>query len=102
MLINNDDLEILSRYNAEIIGLYNFYSLAKNSSSLHAFKYIMEYSMYKTFAGKYRTSVAKICNRYQRNGIFTVSYENSKGKRKYYSLYNKGFKQLKPSKESKV
>lgn len=29
MLINNDDLEILSRYNAEIIGLYNFYSLAK-------------------------------------------------------------------------
>lgn len=47
MLINNDDLEILSRYNAEIIGLYNFYSLAKNSSSLHAFKYIMEYSMYK-------------------------------------------------------
>lgn len=101
MLINNDDLEILSRYNAEIIGLYNFYSLAKNSSSLHAFKYIMEYSMYKTFAGKYRTSVAKICSRYQRNGIFTVSYENSKGKRKYYSLYNKGFKQLKPSKESK-
>lgn len=101
ILINNDDLEILSRYNAEIIGLYNYYSLAANCSNLHSFKYIMEYSMYKTFAGKYRTSVAKICRQYQKNGIFTISYENKQGKRKNYTLYNKGFKKMNPFTESK-
>lgn len=46
-LINSDDLEILERYNAEIRGIYNFYSIANNCHSLHTFKYIMEYSMYK-------------------------------------------------------
>jgi hypothetical protein len=36
--INNDDLEILERYNAEIRGLYNYYSIANNCSIMHSFK----------------------------------------------------------------
>ena len=40
----------------------------------------MEYSMYKTFAAKYRNKVTKICRKYKKkDGIFTVSYQ---GKRK--------------------
>ena len=59
-LLQNDDLEILSIYNAEIRGLYNYYRLANDVHKLSDFKYIMEYSMYKTFANKYKTSVKKI------------------------------------------
>jgi group II intron reverse transcriptase/maturase len=91
-LIFNDDLEILSRYNAEIIGLYNYYSIALNSGTLNSFKYIMEYSMYKTFANKYRTSVSKICRKYKTDNVFTVFYTNKKGETKRRYLYNEGFK----------
>ena len=53
---DNDDLEILRTYNSEIRGFYNYYSIANNSSIINSFKYIMEYSMYKTYATKYRTT----------------------------------------------
>ncbi|MGJ9386036.1 group II intron reverse transcriptase/maturase [Salipaludibacillus sp. CF4.18] len=56
-LLQNDDLEILSTYNAEIRGLYHYYRLANNVYKLDSFKHIMEYSMYKTFANKYKSSV---------------------------------------------
>lgn len=91
-LINNDDLEILERYNAEIRGLYNFYSLANNCHTLHTFKYIMEYSMYKTFAAKYKSTVVKICKRYKKDKVFTVSYKNKKGKTLTRQFYHDGFK----------
>ena len=56
-LRNLDDLEILNQYNAEIRGLYNYYRIAHNATVLNNFLYVMKYSMYKTFAGKYRTSM---------------------------------------------
>nr|WP_279063130.1 group II intron reverse transcriptase/maturase [Alistipes finegoldii] len=59
-LIFNDDLEILDRYNRETVGFCNYYLIANNCVVLHNFRYIMEYSMYKTFAGKYRSTVRKI------------------------------------------
>lgn len=90
--INNDDLEILERYNSEIRGFYNYYSIANNCSVMNAFKYIMEYSMYKTFACKYRTSVVKICRKYKKNNVFTVSFKNKKGENKIRVFYNEGFK----------
>lgn len=44
----NDDLEILDSYNREIVGFYNYYSIANNCAhALNNFSYIMEYSMYK-------------------------------------------------------
>lgn len=94
--INNDDLEILSRYNAEIRGLYNYFAVANNCSELHAFKYIMEYSMYKTFALKYRTTVVQICKSYKRKGVFTVKYTTKSGKVAERCFYNDGFKRKKP------
>ena len=90
--INNDDLEILERYNSEIRGFYNYYSIANNCSVMSAFKYIMEYSMYKTFACKYRTSVVKICRKYKKNNVFTVIFKNKKGENKIRVFYNEGFK----------
>ena len=91
MLIFNDDLEILTRYNSEIIGLYNYYSIALNSGIINSFKYIMEYSMYKTFANKYRTTVRNICKKYKKGNVFTVAYVNKKGEPKMRTLYNDGF-----------
>ncbi len=100
-MMQNDDLEILSKYNAEIRGLYNYYSIAYNCSTLHSFKHIMEYSMYKTFAQKYRTSVVKICKKYKRNGVFTVSYKTKNGER-YRTFYSEGFTRKKPTVEKDV
>lgn len=54
-----DDLEIISQVNSEIRGFYNYYAIANNSSYVQSFAYIMEYSMYKTYALKYQTSVSK-------------------------------------------
>ncbi|MBF0649222.1 group II intron reverse transcriptase/maturase [Dysgonomonas sp. GY75] len=100
--INNDDLEILDRYNSEIRGFYNYYSIANNCSTMHSFKYIMEYSMYKTFAGKYRSSVVKIACKYKQNKVFTVHFKNKKGEDKIRVFYNEGFKRKNPNYQSWV
>lgn len=92
-LINNDDLEILDSYNAEIRGFYNYYSIANNASELNSFHYIMQYSMYKTFAGKYRTTVRRICRKYKRNGVFTVGYTVKTAKQKNVAYTMKGSKE---------
>ena len=90
-LIFNDDLEILDRYNRETVGFCNYYLIANNCVVLHNFRYIMEYSMYKTFAGKYRSTVRKINKKYRRNKLFTVKYEQ-KGIIKSRTFYKTSFK----------
>lgn len=88
-LIRLDDIEILNQYNAEVRGMYNYYCLANNATVLNAFVYVMKYSMYKTFAGKYRTSMRKIIRKYCRNKDFTVSYQTKSGT-KSVVFYNQG------------
>lgn len=90
-LIFNDDLEILDRYNRETVGFCNYYLIANNYVVLHNFRYIMEYSMYKTFAGKYRSTVRKINKMYRLNKLFTVKYEQ-KGVIKSRTFYKTSFK----------
>lgn len=92
-----DDLEILERYNAEIRGFYNYYCIANNSSILHRFKYIMEYSMYKTYATKYRTTKSHIIRKYKKDGQFSVQYIGRKGDTMTRYFYNGGFKRQKKS-----
>ncbi|MCL9636019.1 reverse transcriptase domain-containing protein [Priestia sp. 179-F W1.4 NHS] len=89
-LIDLDDLEILRIYNAQIRGMYNYYRLAKNVSVLNKFYYHMKYSMYKTFANKYKTTIKKITRKYCENGVFTVTYSTKKGLQKC-TLYSDGF-----------
>lgn len=90
-LIRLDDIEILNQYNAEVRGLYNYYRLAHNVSVLNSFLYVMKFSMYKTFAGKYRTSIRKIIRRYSHDGDFTISYPSKKGT-KSVVFYNQGMR----------
>ncbi|MEH7217292.1 reverse transcriptase domain-containing protein [Bacillus toyonensis] len=76
----NEDLEIVSQYNSEIRGLYNYYRLAENvSNHMHRFAYFMFYSMLKTFATKYRKRTKQIRKKYMKNGRFTVEYETKRG-----------------------
>lgn len=95
-LVNSDDLEILDKYNKEIRGLANYFSMANNCNVLAQFSYIMQYSMYKTFAHKYRTKVAKILKKYHRNGRFSVQYQLKSGAIKNLTFYHDGFKMKSP------
>jgi retron-type reverse transcriptase len=92
-LINLRDIEILSKYNAEVRGLYNYYSLACNVCAISKFSSLMKYSMLKTFANKYRTTANKIKDRYAKDGQFTVEYPTKSGM-KTSVYYNKPFIRL--------
>jgi hypothetical protein len=58
-------LDIISEYNAEIRGLYNYYCLAHNvSKRLYKFKYYHYFSMLHTIARKENISVKKVIKKY--------------------------------------
>ena len=90
-LINRTDIEILSRYNSEIRGLYNYYAIAGNVSTLNHFSSRMKYSMLKTFCSKDRCKVRKIKERYVKNGEFTVAYKTKSGMKESV-YYHDGFR----------
>ncbi len=94
-LINSDDLEILNQYNAEIRGIYNYYRIADNVSVLGDFYYVMKYSLFKTFAAKYKTRISRIRRKYGYKR-FGVKYPSKSGKAVAY-LYDEGFKKDKGS-----
>jgi len=89
-LMNRPEIEIISKYNSEIRGIYNYYRLATNVSVLNDFAFIMEGSMLKTFAAKYNTSVKKILISHTKNGVFGVDYHSKAGKQRY-EFYHDGF-----------
>ena len=91
-MLHLDDLEILDAYNREIRGFANYFSIANNSSHLNSFKYIMQYSLYKTFARKYSTTVRKIIAKYRHHKDFAVFYEDKKGRKKMRVFFNGSFK----------
>ncbi|OVE34382.1 group II intron reverse transcriptase/maturase, partial [Priestia aryabhattai] len=93
-LIKLVPLEILRNYNAQIRGTYQYYQLAVNVCHLNSYKYLLEYSMYKTLANKYRTTLSKAKRKFMVNGIFQVSYMTKSGK-KTEVLYDKGFRRNK-------
>ncbi|MGI6175186.1 MAG: reverse transcriptase domain-containing protein [Christensenellales bacterium] len=90
-LIHLDDLEILMQYNAEIRGLYNYYKLANNVSVLNDFNYIMKFSMFKTFAAKYKSSIGKIRDKHRIGKDFGIRYQTKRGTSTML-FYNGGFR----------
>lgn len=90
-LVNQSDIEILAKYNAEVRGLYNYYSIANDAHKIGKFANVMKYSMYKTFACKYKTNVHEIKRRYCVGDLFTVAYDTKAGK-KTTTFYRDGFK----------
>jgi len=84
-LVNLTNLEIVSTYNAELRGICNFYNLASNYYKLNYFAYLMEYSCLKTLAGKHKTTIAKIKNKFKDGkGKWGIPYETKVGKRRCY------------------
>ena len=55
----------------------------------------MEYSMYKTYGTKYRTSISKVIEKFRVGKDFAVKFRNSKGIEKIRVFYNEGFKRQK-------
>lgn len=90
-LVNKSDIEILATYNAEVRGLYNYYSIANDAFKIGRFGNVMKYSMYKTFACKYKTNVHEIKRRYCAGDLFTVAYDTKAG-RKTTTFYRDGYK----------
>jgi group II intron reverse transcriptase/maturase len=91
--------EILEKFNAEIVGLYNFYCIAENVSVLNKFYYIMKGSMLRTLAAKYSISVKKVLKRFAPDGNVGVDYETKDGTKRR-EFYHDGFAKKEPSKEN--
>ena len=90
-LIDNEPQDIVARFNTEIRGFYNYYSIANNASALgRSFGCIMRFSMLKTFAQKLNSSVRTITNKYREDDKFVVWYTDKKGERKPRVFYNEG------------
>lgn len=94
ILMHRSEADIISKYNSEIRGLYNYYRLAINVSVLGKFYGIMRKSCMKTFAAKYNTSVKKIYDKYTEDDVFGAYYWTKAG-RKRCELYHDGFKRNK-------
>lgn len=90
-LLGLSDLEIISTYNSELRGLYNYYCMAENvSSKMWQLRYVMEYSCLKTLAGKYKSSIGKMKNKYRVGKEWGVRYDTKTGKKT--TTFYKGFK----------
>lgn len=76
--VNLPVIEIISQYNAEIRGLYNYYCLATDvSTKISTFQYYHYFSMIKTIARKEKSSVKKVIQKYgidvpRKNGTGTM------------------------------
>lgn len=71
--------DIVARYNSEIRGFYNYYSIANNVSyAASKFGYIMEYSMYHTIAAKTNSSISKVIDKYKKGNDIIVPYHDAK------------------------
>ncbi|MBQ9234648.1 MAG: group II intron reverse transcriptase/maturase [Lachnospiraceae bacterium] len=90
-LMNLNDAEIVTRFNSEIRGLYNYYMIAENVGVLHKYYYMARYSMLKTLAGKHRTHVSEIKKRYMKSGILRIPYTTNTGP-KVCEFYHDGFR----------
>jgi hypothetical protein len=63
--INDDAYSIVAQYQTEYRGIVQYYRLAYNLHRLSHLKWIMETSLTKTLARKFKTSRRKIYKRYQ-------------------------------------
>ena len=86
-LTGRTDLSILDQYNGEIRGFCNYYAIANNRSKLHKFRYIMEYSFYKTLACKYRTTKRKIIEKYRIGKDIGVVFKDKAGRERVRLLW---------------
>ena len=89
-LMHKDAIAIISQFNAEIRGLYNYYSMAENVSVLNNFYFIMKGSFLKTLAAKGNTSCNKIRKKYEQDGVISIPYVTKSGPKRC-EFYHDGF-----------
>jgi group II intron reverse transcriptase/maturase len=61
----NSDFSIVAQYQAEFRGIAGYYQLAFNLHRLHKLKYVMQRSLVKTLARKFRIRVSQVYRRYR-------------------------------------
>jgi Type II intron maturase len=64
--LNDTDFSIMTQYQAEYRGLVQYYLLAFNVHRLWRLHRVMELSLVKTLAGKFKTSVKRIYRKYRK------------------------------------
>ena len=87
----NDDLEIVSIYNSEIRGFYNYYSMAGNVYKLNRPYWLIKQSFLKTLATKYKSKTSKMAKKFSFEGKLGIPFKNSKGLTQFREFYNEGF-----------
>jgi group II intron reverse transcriptase/maturase len=60
--IGMEDFQMVLQYNTVKRGIFNYYKPVSNQSVLDRVDYILRYSLAKTFAAKYKTSIKKVFN----------------------------------------
>ncbi len=94
--LHNDDLEIVSAYNSEFRGFYQYYKFAYDvKSKLMNAHFIFKISFCKTLAGKYRTKISKLMKkefegkkRYFKDGRWGITWKNPKGAINFVPLFH--------------
>jgi group II intron reverse transcriptase/maturase len=76
-LLQESDFTIIASYQAEYRGVVEYYRLAYNLHSLHTLQWVMDQSLMMTLAGKLRTSVSKIVDKY--HATFLIDGKSYKG-----------------------
>jgi len=61
----NSDFDIIAQYQSEFRGFAQYYLLAYNAHQLHNLKRIIELSLARTLANKFKTTVNKIFKKYK-------------------------------------
>jgi hypothetical protein len=64
-MLDDSDYTIVSQYQSEYRGLVQYYLLAQDVFRLEKLRWVMETSLLKTLAGKYRSSVRKMARKYK-------------------------------------
>lgn len=88
-LLRLTDLEVVSIYNAELLGICNYYGMASNFDKFGYLAYLMEYSCLKTLADKHKSSISKVLAMFKDGqGKWGIPYETKTGtKRRYFAKY---------------
>lgn len=73
----NSDFDIIARYQSEYRGYAQYYTLAQNLYQMSELKWIMQTSMLKTLANKYRSTVNAMAKKYQ--AMIETPYGQMKG-----------------------
>ncbi|SRR6266496_351858 len=64
-LLQESDFTIITTYQLEFRGIAEYYRLAYNLASLQKLKWVMEYSLLKTLANKFRMPLPKVVKKYR-------------------------------------